>query len=88
MRLWAHSHELEPFETPWLRAQDIPRVTASLLLSQEEGAAAIWGWGLQPPADGCLPLHSLSDNRLSVAGAHCVLRAASACRNLADLHIR
>lgn len=73
-----------------LRAQDIPGVTASKLLCQEEGTGAVSGWGLQLPAD-CHPLpllHSLSNNGLSVDRVHCMLSAVNTCQNLAELHIR
>lgn len=79
-----------PFKMPWLKTQDIPRVTASQLLSQEEAAGAVWRWGLQPPANGHLPppLRSLSSNGLSLAGVCRVLSAVSMCRTLAELHVR
>ena len=73
-----------------LRTQDIPGVTASKLLCQEEGTGAVSGWGLQLPAD-CHPLpllHSLSNNGLSVDRVHCMLSAVNTCQNLAELHIR
>ena len=79
-----------PLRPPWLRTQDIPRVTASQRLSQEEAAGAVWGWGLQPPANGRLPppLRSLSSNGLSLAGVCRVLSAVSTCRTLAEFHVR
>ncbi|EPQ12272.1 Protein NLRC5 [Myotis brandtii] len=63
--------------------EDIPTGTARQRLSQEEGAGDFSRLLMAAPP----PLHSLSDNGLSVAGVPWVLRAVSTCRNLADLHI-